>query len=58
MDIYKARWNNAVKIANKINELLDEGYVILDEWGKKIGMFSVKYDEIRCNIEGFSAVFL
>lgn len=36
MDIYKARWENAKRIAEKINSYLDAGYFVFDEDGNKI----------------------
>lgn len=31
MDIYHARWKNAVRIAEHINKLIKEGYLVYDE---------------------------
>jgi hypothetical protein len=36
-----ARWNNAVAIANRINALLDEGYLIFDEHQQPVNRFTI-----------------
>lgn len=41
---YKARLDNAVRIANRANELLKEGYLIFDKDGSRIEKFVVEDD--------------
>jgi hypothetical protein len=36
-----ARWNNAVEIANRINALLDEGFLVLDEHQQPVQHFTI-----------------
>lgn len=36
MDVYKARWENAKRIAEKINSYLNSGYLVFNEDGEKI----------------------
>ena len=58
MNIFKARHNNAVRIAEKINALIDAGHVIFDEKGELLtGRFVIDEDgdvlhavSDRCNI--------
>lgn len=40
-DIYKARYKNALRIANVVNGLLSKGYLVLDEEGNKVLPFEV-----------------
>lgn len=42
----QARWNNAVKIVTKINDLIDQGYIIFDEEGCKVSKFVINEDDI------------
>jgi hypothetical protein len=35
------RWNNAVAIANRINALLDEGYLVFDEHQQPVTRFTI-----------------
>lgn len=47
MNIYLARWNNAKRIAEKINSLIDAGYLILDENKEPITCrFVIEEDEV------------
>jgi hypothetical protein len=39
--IHEARWNNAVAIANRINALLDEGYLVFDEHQQPVQRFII-----------------
>jgi hypothetical protein len=36
-----ARWNNVVAIANRINALLDEGYLVFDEHQQPVRRFTI-----------------
>ena len=36
MDIYKARWENAKRLAEKINSYFDAGYLIFNEYGERV----------------------
>jgi hypothetical protein len=36
-----ARWSNAVAIANRINALLDEGYLVFDEHQQPVTRFTI-----------------
>jgi hypothetical protein len=36
-----ARWSNAVAIANRINALLDEGYLVFDEHQQPVRRFTI-----------------
>lgn len=43
MDIYKSRWENAKRIAEKINSFLDVGCLVFDENGNQISRkFEIK----------------
>jgi len=42
--VYDCRWNNAVKVCSKINNLLSEGYKIFDEENKPV-IYNIKIDE-------------
>jgi len=47
MNIYEARWKNAVQIAKNINLLIDSGYIIFDENFKVVKYkFVITDDEI------------
>jgi len=46
MNIYEARWNNAVRIAETFNNLIDDGYIITDGDGVISGKFEITEDEI------------
>ena len=60
MNIYEARWNNAVKIAEKINSFLDRGFLIFNGDDEIINKkFAISNDEIylplicNCNLGYF-----
>jgi hypothetical protein len=36
-----ARWNNAVAISNRINALLDEGYLVFDKHQQPVQRFTI-----------------
>jgi len=47
MNVYERRWNNAVRIANKINHLLEQGYIVYDSEGDRVRhSFQVSEEEI------------
>lgn len=47
MNIYDARWQNALKIANKINLYLEQGYLVFNDDNEIItGRFRITEDEI------------
>jgi hypothetical protein len=41
--LFHARWNNAVKIATKVNELMAKGYTVLDSGGAPV-MYPIEID--------------
>jgi hypothetical protein len=45
MDKFKARWNNAIRIAETINKLFDEGYLIYTDDGDEMTHKFVVTDE-------------
>ena len=45
MDRFKARWNNAVKVAETINKLFDEGYLIYTDEKEEVTHKFVITDE-------------
>lgn len=47
MNIYEARWQNALRIANKINSFIDEGYLVFNDDNEIItGRFRITDKEI------------
>jgi hypothetical protein len=46
MNQYEARWNNAVRIANKINELIKEGNIIFNDDSEPCNGFIIRKDGI------------
>ena len=54
MNIYESRWNNAKRIAEKINKFIDEGYVVLDDEGSRvIDKFIITENEISRKIDNY-----
>lgn len=58
MNIYNARWENAKRIAEKINSYLDSGYLVFNEDGERVSeKFLVKSfhgsEEIVCGNLGY-----
>jgi hypothetical protein len=46
VNIYKARHNNAIRIAEKVNALVDNGYLIFDDQGERlVGRFVFEDEE-------------
>lgn len=47
MNIYEARWNNALRIAIKINSYIDQGYLVFNDENEIItGKFRITDKEI------------
>ncbi len=44
--VYEARWNHAMKIALKVNKLIDKGYLVYDEEGQSIKKFTFEGSKI------------
>ena len=53
MDIYKARWENAKRIAVKINSYLDAGCIVFNEDGEMISEKFTITDSICCGNVGY-----
>jgi hypothetical protein len=53
MNIYDARWNNAVKIAEKINGYLAQGFIIFDEENEMVEFpFEIREDSEIADCNG------
>jgi hypothetical protein len=50
MDIYTARWENACRIASKINDFIEKGYIIFNEDDEKVDGFIIREDRIFQNV--------
>ena len=47
MNMYEARWKNAIRIAENINKMLTDGYIVYDSEGVRVGnKFKVTSEEI------------
>lgn len=53
-DVFESRWNNAVKIANKLNDYFDKGYIIfMDDENDMVEVSIMKY-KFRIDDEGIA----
>lgn len=52
MNMYQARYNNAKRIKNKINELISQGNKVLDEQGNNVSSIVEDDDSIVYTIDG------
>ena len=57
MSKYESRWQNAVAIANRINELLAQGYIVLDGDRLPSKKFVVTDSEIKCGSDHIFTVY-
>jgi hypothetical protein len=46
MNNYEARWNNALRIANAINQYIDDGYIVLDHHNSPVPRMTIGPDSI------------
>ena len=56
MNKYQARWNNAVRMAEKINRLLDAGYMVFDDGEHIEYRFIITNDEVILKISETSSI--
>jgi hypothetical protein len=54
---YEARWRNAVAIANRINELLNQGYIVLDANRDPVSPFVITETEIKTGSDNIFALY-
>jgi len=48
MNMYEARWNNAVSIAEKVNDYLEKGFMVFDDSGQAVKMkFEITEESIH-----------
>lgn len=59
MDIYEARWKNAKRIAERIKEMQDKGWLVFDEDRRIVHKFSIEKnrDGEECIVERYSGSF-
>lgn len=57
MDRFEARWNNALKIAHKINEYIQSGHVVCEDMNNMIYNVEISKNSIDLIFKDITVVF-